>query len=208
MMKIVDIASRPFHELVYRNVAPNRELVDIGLPFLRAEVDELQAGLEALLVTGDLQGREKETAEVSQARLLGLRVADELDRLVKLQWIPPLAVTGTILVGDLYARENLDGRGGSGDVRDVWKAFARRCRWVAGVAGNHDLFGKSPGAPDLNGFDGQTNAHFLDGDVIELDGLKLAGLSGVMGNPRKPFRRGDVDFLDAVSRLCNAGPDF
>jgi hypothetical protein len=207
-MRIVHIEQRPFHELVYRNVARNREIVNVVLPFLRAEVDALPDGLEGLLVTGDLQGRERETAAVSEARLLGVRLADELELLAEFQMMPSLAATGVILAGDFYAHEILARRGGSGDVRAVWRTFAERCRWVTGVAGNHDLFGDSPSVPDHDEFWRQTNTHFLDFHAIKLDGLKVAGLSGVIGNPQRPFRRSEPDFLAAASLLCEDGPDI
>lgn len=105
-------------------------------------------------------------------------LADGLEVLSELGEVPPLDRVGVILAGDLFARPGLDRRGGSGDVRAVWLALARRCRWVAGVAGNHDLFGPKPSVPDFQVFCQSPGVHFLDGDVAELEGLRIGGLSG------------------------------
>lgn len=129
--------------------------------FFRLFVLNLPAGIEAVVATSDLQGREGPGTEPKNSRLLGQAVAEEIELLSSLRELPPLANTGVILAGDLYAREGLDRRGGSGDAREVWRGFAERCRWVSGVAGNHDLFGNTPSVPDFKAFlksDG--NVHF------------------------------------------------
>jgi predicted phosphodiesterase len=136
-------------------------------------------------------------------------LADEPSLLEKHEKIPSLASTGVVLAGDLDVRENLDCRGGSGDVLAVWKAFERRCRWAVGVAGNHDSFGSKPRRGiDPGDLRRQPNIHFLDGSMVELDGLKIAGLSGIVGNPRRPFRRRESDYVDAVSKLRQSRPDI
>jgi Icc-related predicted phosphoesterase len=89
----------------------------------------------------------------------------------------------------------------------VWQAFSRQCRWVTGVAGNHDVFGSNgPSVPDFKEFCRQPKTHFLDGHVVDLDGLKIAGLSGIVGNPNRPYRRLEPDYVDAVLTLCEAAP--
>ena len=127
-----------------------------------------------------------------------------LETLCAAALLPPLGTVGILLCGDLHAWA--DKRGGSGDVRGVWKAFARRCAFVAGVAGNHDKFGESP--RDLAKFRQERAVHFLDGDCAEVAGARIAGISGVIGNPRRPFRRDEPAFVDAVARLCALRPDF
>jgi len=140
-MKILSIADNLFHTLAYRNVVPRHGIVTVHLPILRATVDHLPDGLEAIVATADLQGRGLEREDGGPAPLLGELLAEELEALAKLGEIPSPDVTGVILAGDLYSRPELDCRGGSGDVRVVWDAFARNFRWVAGVAGNHDFYG-------------------------------------------------------------------
>lgn len=201
-MRIVSIEESPFHLLPYRNVSGDRRIVTATLPFLRAKVDALPAGLDAIIATADLQGREFPTNESANGRLLGEHLAEYCAVLVEQGLLPALERTGVILAGDLYTRELLDKRGGSGDVREVWAAFVQRFRWVTGVAGNHDFFGRTPSVPDFKAFLRQPKTHFLDGHVVELDGLKIGGLSGVVGDgTRKLFRREEKDFVSEIKRL-------
>jgi len=70
-----------------------------------------------------------------------------------------------LLAGDFYTVPALDKRGGTGDVTDVWRAFGECFAWVAG---NHDLFGdrniwRPSFVPPL---------YYLDGETIEVDGIK------------------------------------
>ena len=106
-----------------------------------------------------------------------------------------------------HVRRSTD-EGGSGDIRIVWTALASRCRWVTGVAGNHDIFGEAPSVPDFEAFRKAPGVHFLDGQAVVLDGLKIAGLSGVIGNPRRPFRRTEATYQEALGVLLNSRPDI
>jgi Icc-related predicted phosphoesterase len=209
IMRIVSIEESPFHLLPYRNVSGDRRIVRATLPFLRAKVDALPNGLDAIMATADLQGREFPTNQSANGRLLGEHLAEHCELLAETGVFPTLDKVGVILSGDLYARELLDKRGGSGDIRQVWAAFAQRFRWVAGVAGNHDFFGKSPSVPDFKAFLRQPKTHFLDGHVVELDGLKIGGLSGVVGDStRKLFRREENAFASEIKRLVGAPLDL
>jgi len=40
--------------------------------------------------------------------------------------------------------------------------------------------------------------HYLDATTVEVDGIRLGGVAGVIGNPSKPFRRSEQDFFAAV----------
>lgn len=208
-MRIVSIEESPFHLLPYRNVSGDRKIVTATLPFLRAKVDVLPTGLNAIMATADLQGREFPTNESANGRLLGEHLAEHCALLAETGILPALDTVGVILAGDLYTRELMDKRGGSGDVRQVWAAFVQRFRWVTGVAGNHDFFGKTPSVPDFKAFLRQPNIHFLDGHVVELDGLKIGGLSGVVGDStRKLFRREEKLFASEIKRLVGAPLDL
>lgn len=208
-MRIVSIEESPFHLLPYRNVSGDRKIVRATLAFLRAKVDMLPTGLDAILAAADLQGREFPTNQSANGRLLGEHLAEHCALLAETGVFPALDKVGVILAGDLYARELLDKRGGSGDVRQVWAAFAQRFRWVAGVAGNHDVFGKSPSVPDFKAFLRQPKTYFLDGNTVELDSLKIGGLSGVVGDSaRKLFRREEKVFADEIKRLAGTSPDL
>lgn len=206
-MEILSIDQSPFYELECEIVTLRRERKISHVPCFRAQVDGLPEGIDALIATSDLQGLEPPHRASGEPRLLGQVLADELEVLIELGEVPPLDRVGAILAGDLFARPRLDRRGGSGDVRGVWLALACRCRWVAGVAGNHDLFGPKPSVPDFQEFCGSPGVYFLDGEVVELDGLRIGGLSGVVGRPTRPWRREEQAFLRATELLLQATPD-
>ena len=109
-----------------------------------------------------------------------------------------------ILVGDLYADACLLKRGGSGDVEDIWIEFAKQFRWVTGVAGNHDLFEGKDEFP--NAFQKISNIHPLHKSDITLDGLRIGGISGILGNPRKIWRYTDPEFYRAAMDLLRNKP--
>lgn len=203
-MRILSIdTDKPIHSIDYLNVAQGtRRVVTETLEVLSARVDVLPAPVEALILASDLQGRETDSSpETGGRRLLGEVVAEDLAILSDLGELPPRDRMGVILCGDLFARPELDRRGGSGDCRPVWLAFRDGYRWVCGVAGNHDLFGEKPSLPDFTAFASEPGIHFLDGQTVCLDGLRIGGVSGVVGNPRRPFRRGEADYLETVNRL-------
>jgi Icc-related predicted phosphoesterase len=106
-----------------------------------------------------------------------------------------------LLAGDFYTVPALDKRGGSGDVLPVWNAFAADFDWVVGVAGNHDTFAGGATRPRLT-----EGVHFLDNDRVSIGGVSIAGLSGITGNPRRPWRRTDDDYADTLSLLLCEQP--
>ena len=65
--------------------------------------------------------------------------------------------------------------------------------WQPTVAGNHDDL--TPKAPGL-----------LDGTQAEFDGLRVAGVSGIMGEPGRPRRRTPDDYLGTVRQLLDRSP--
>lgn len=207
-MKLIHIEAEPFHHLSYRNVALSKQVVKASLPFLKGQVDALPQGLDVIVMAADLQGHELGERIGCGLRLLGECLAEELCAMCVLGLLPQPENIGIILAGDLYARPTMDRRGGSGDVLAVWNAFAEKFRWVTGVAGNHDLFGQKPLWPNSNQVKNQPKSRFLDGNVVTFDGLRIAGLSGVIGNPRKPFRRDEPTFLNEIGRLLDSGPDI
>jgi 3',5'-cyclic-AMP phosphodiesterase len=176
------------------------------LPLLHGQV-ELPGGtgLEAVLVLSDMQCYEP-TPRVGQARrLMSHALVEALAEWGEQGHIPSPASTGVILAGDLHAEANLIDRGGVGDVQDVWLHFADRFRWVAGVAGNHDLFNGEARFPDS--FDALDNVFALHGRSVAVDGLNLAGFSGIAGNSRKPWRNSDRETERAIAELLVHKPD-
>lgn len=207
-MKVTALELEPAWTLPYLNAAPRaREAVRVELPVLEGAVEGLPAELDALVVTSDLQGRELPRPEHGPPRLLGEALAEELELRALMGDLPPLDRVGVVLAGDLYALPGAAKRGGYGDVRSVWRAFAGRFRWVVGVGGNHDGFGE-PGLPGLHRFAARGVGHVLDGGCASLDGLEVGGLSGIVGNPRKPMRRRLERFLERVGQLIERQLDL
>ena len=206
-MKILDIQSDPIAEFRYLNAGrrPNNFTVD-RLPVLLGTVDELPDSVDALLVTADLQGRETpETSLGNPARLMGQILPDQMIDVFLRLGIGEMDRVGAILAGDFYTYQDLRGRGGTGDVSKVWKSFSREFKWVIGVAGNHDMFGKTPSQPPRSKM---SHVHFLDGERIKIDGIQFAGISGVIGNPAKNFRRTAQDFIETVELITSSPTDI
>ena len=164
-----------------------------------ATVDRLPEGLDAIIVTADLQARECVPGVPSlPARLLG----EVLPQLLIEEVLPLLDLedpsrVAAFLAGDFYTLPGLEKRGGTGDVSSVWQAFSDRFSWVAGVAGNHDLFG-----PNRETRPQQSDSmHYLDGDVLELAGLRVGGIGGIIGKASKPQRREEVDYFQTLERI-------
>ncbi len=183
MLRIVDIAAEPLDRLRYLNARPGGGTEARLLAIERATVTGLPEGLDALAVVSDLQG-------ISNGDLLGVAVAAALEPLTT-------ARTGVLIAGDMYSVPGANKRGGHGDVSGVWRAFASRFHWVAGVAGNHDDISNVSGA----------NIHLLDGGVVELDGLRIGGVGLVCGNPQKPGRRAEEDQLASIELVASEKPD-
>ncbi len=53
-----------------------------------------------------------------------------------------------------------------------------------------------------------SHVHFLDGERLDIDGIKVAGISGVIGNPAKNFRRTTQDFLETVELITSSPTDI
>lgn len=201
-MRVLEIDREPFHVLEYLDAAPRGGTQLRRLELLRGRAEGMPAELDALLVCSDLQGRAR--AGDGQLRLLGEALAVEYAVLAELEQVPPAEFTGVVLAGDLFAAPGADRMGATGDVREVWRAFAGGFRWVAGVAGNHDLFG---GPQERDRFCREPGVHLLDGNTVELDGLRIAGVGGICGNADKPNRRSVESFLAAVRQRLVGRPD-
>lgn len=205
-MRILSIPSEPVFEVSFLNAGkgPGDYYVD-RLQVLRAEVDGLPDSLDAVVGTGDLQGRQRfEECPGGPPPLLG----EVLPQRLASEILPSLGLacdrSGALLAGDFFTVPALDRRGGSGDVTDVWQAFADCFAWVAGVPGNHDSFGATPHpSPRFSG-----NLHYLDFDRVVVDGLRIAGLGGIIGNPRRPHRRTDFDFAECLQVLLDQPTDI
>jgi Icc-related predicted phosphoesterase len=189
----------PVREVQYLNASP-RGGTEVGtLPIAIGELaGPLADELDAIIACSDLQGMAPGPG--GRAELLGVEIAAVLEELAADAKIPAAARSGVILAGDLYSVPFANKRGGHGDVSDVWVAFAERFAWVAGVAGNHDDVTEVRKLGD--------KVNLLDGDLAELDGLRVAGVGGIIGNPRKPGRRTEDDQLEQLERVVTQAPDI
>lgn len=157
----------------------------------------LPGDLDALAICSDLQGIVP--GPQGRSELLGMHVAAALADLADDGTIPSAKRIGVILAGDLFSVAAANKRGGYGDVSEVWAAFAGAFAWVAGVAGNHDDVSTVAALGD--------HVHLLDGGVVTLDGLRIGGVGGIIGNPRKPGRRSEVDQLRTIEHVIGQGVD-
>ena len=186
MFRVDEIQKEPLHMIPCVNCAPGGRRVEYThLPILQGHAPDLPDGVDAVIVASDLQAFDTDLVPPPERRLIGLELAEELELLCELGELPDASRVGVLLAGDLYAIPTLDKRGGLGDVERVWEAFAQRFAWVAGVAGNHDSFS---GRADFEEILLPNNAHLLHGDVVELGGVKFAGISGIVGKSGKPWR--------------------
>jgi 3',5'-cyclic-AMP phosphodiesterase len=203
-MRVLDVCAEPFHVLPYA-VGPGVGAASASLPFHWATVDELPEWIDVVVATGDLQGFASSGGLGGPPRPLGEALVGELDVLRAAGRLPDVGRTAVVLAGDLYPRAD------AGDVCGVWRSVRAACRWVVGVAGNHDSFGSGGGGTTAAAARAATAAagmYFLDGDAVRVDGLRIAGLSGVVGRQGGVWTRGEGEFAAAVARLAEAGPDL
>ncbi|MCF2528052.1 metallophosphoesterase family protein [Yinghuangia soli] len=164
-------------------------------------VDSLPDGVDAVVLTGDLQGIAP-SPYGGEDVLLGIALADHMAVWAASGMLPPLDRVGVVLAGDLYAAPRANRRGASGEVLDVWLAFAATgCAWIVGVAGNHDLLT----AEEVAGLG--SDATLLDGDTVEYGGVRFGGVSGVIGDPRRTDRRAEEEFLALLAEVGKAAPE-
>jgi len=203
-MKILSFDKKPIDRIQFLNAAKRGGVVSQVLSIVRAKVDFIPTGLEAVLVTGDLQGV-VQVWQLEKNRLLGEELAHKYLALAERELVPKAKKTGVILAGDLYSAPDGAKRGASGDVRSVWETFANNFRWVAGVQGNHDRFGSKQEEAELKL---HPKICLFDYDSCELDGLVIGGVSGVIGDPVKPARKTEADFIAGLQLVLANNPDI
>ena len=205
-MRILKTEVKPFVELPFLNFGRGvgSFFEDLLLVFV-GTVDRMPQGVDALVVTSDLQGREQfQLQSKAELRLLG----EWLPKVLRESVIPLIHSSaeqvGILLCGDFCTVPNLDKRGGSGDVTSVWSAFGSEFSWVVGVAGNHDTFCTDPFRPPTF----CPPLHFLDCNSITVSGLELADISGVVGNPAKAWRKSAESFDNFIFSLATKQSDI
>jgi hypothetical protein len=196
-LTITAIENEPLASVPYLTAGSAGRTIHGALPLRRALARALPAGLDAILITSDLQ------AIVADGLLLGEALANRYVELATAGDVPPPERVGVILAGDLYSAVTADQRGISGCVVPVWERFATTFRWVAGVLGNHDTLGNSE---EQRRFAKLDRAHLLDASVVELDGLVIAGVGGIIGKEGRPRRRSPARYASAMNEVIARAP--
>ncbi len=207
-MRILEIIEQPITTFPYLNVGGGsrtrnglKPVFQAQLPIYIAYVDEIPSGLDALIVASDLQGNIRTKDEIILlGEVLPAFLAEFIEKEIKT--ISP-EFTGVMLCGDMYA--TLMKRGGLGDVRNVWFAFREHFKWVAGVAGNHDDYGGFQGKIEFKLK--EKDIYFLEKESVEIDELKIGGVSGIIGNKKKLFRVPEEEYLDHILNRLIKKPD-
>jgi Icc-related predicted phosphoesterase len=200
-LRITTWNPQPLRQIPYLNAAPGGGKTEVvRLEITTARATGLPAALKALVLTADLQGRERVSGPQvrDEPPLLGETLAHDLERLGVSALLPPADEVGVILAGDLWADPQSRKRGGLGDVAPVWNTFARSFRWVAGVLGNHDQLDRTSYA----------SQHLLDGTVVTPDGLRIGGVGGIIGHKGKTGRKPEADFLRMLHEVLATKPDI
>jgi Icc-related predicted phosphoesterase len=197
-IEIISFDDDAIHRLPYLNAARGGGSMVETLEINRARATGLPDTLDAIVATSDLQGIVPDP-RTREATLLGVAVAEALEELAFDGVLPPADRIGIVLAGDLYSVPTADKRGGFGDVASVWRAFAKRFAWVAGVAGNHD---------DVTAVKRADRVHLLDAGTVALSGLRVGGVSLIAGNPAKHGRREEGEQLARIARVASAGVDL
>lgn len=208
-MHISELESRPFHRIGYLNASKRGGPEAASLPILRARVHRLPVGVDGILIASDLQGVAADWRNGGLTRLLGEELADVFCELGDRGEVPPAGRTGVVLAGDLFSFPEANRRGGHGDVRSVWRAFASRFAWVVGVEGNHDGFGSDR---ERRRFESQPGVHLLDGTVVDLDMSEepwvVGGVGRVIGRYARVGRRDEGDFLAGLDLVLEQRPQL
>lgn len=204
-MQLTNSSFSLIDELPYLTAAPGGGGTSCAsLPILRVEARGVPPGCSGVLITSDLQGVAPLPSANHQTRLLGEVLVEHLEALAERGELPDPRDLGVLIAGDMFSEARARKRGATGDVVGVWLAFARSFRWVAGVAGNHDLFPSGTGLRLLRRYE---TVRRLDGERWEIDGLTVGGVSGIIGKPGKPNRHSPERFVELLTQVLRADPD-
>lgn len=206
MLRILELDPAPVAVFQMLSVRPGRGGAESEpLPVLLGRCSGLPPALDALLLTGDLEGRSPVARRDGSHEPVGAWLARELLGLRPGGRRLDPDRTGVALTGDLFSDPALEQRGCCGNVDAVWRAFAAEYRWVLGVAGNHDRFESRAEIPAPGTLGG---GRLLHGETHEVDGLRVAGLGGILGSNGKPWRLSPGEYLERLDMLIAARPDL
>ena len=199
ILHIKDIETEPIEQISFFTIPQNSiQPSECRLPIYKGKIEGLPPNINAIVVTSDLQGV---VIQNNDNLLLGEVLAEHL-KLIFDVYFPNIDLKKTIafLCGDLYA--DLIKRGQSGNPTKVWEKFASVFGQTIGIAGNHDKFENIENVNKIH------NAKLLINEIFETQGLKIAGLSGIIGRSDKNFRLQEKDYLKALSNLLHKKPNI
>lgn len=204
-MRILSLSPTPLASIPYANAGHDGRAYRAVLPVLCGTVDRLPQGVEALVVTGDLQGRQWEGLAEGRARLIGEVLPEALRPVLEAHGLPACSAAGAVVAGDMFTTPTSTKRGGTGDVLPVWEAFGAAFAWVIGVMGNHDLLGTDTEPPGWMRRSPRVRC-IVQGSE-DRGGVVFGGLSGIIGNPRKPNGHAEEEYVGKLLDLLALGPE-
>ncbi len=199
-MKIQNLKEKPIEKINYKTLEPGGKLINAELPVLIGEITDLPENLDGIVFTSDLQGI---VLREDNEFLLGEVIAEILPVLIEIELGIKPEKTGVALGGDFFA--SLDKRGGLGDVRNIWNIFKNSFKWVVGIAGNHDAFGD---AMSFEEFKKEEGIYYFDKEFREIESIRIAGISGIIGKPDRVNRRREEEYLKVLKKLLLKNPDI
>lgn len=184
---------QPFYLLSFLNAGAGHHAGSYSenLPFYKGTIEGLPAGTPPLMLTADLQGRTDYGD--SEETLLGVAIPNELFEIGADFDLPAPDASLALLAGDFYTYPNASKRGGTGHVDAVWEQMEAAFAETFGVAGNHDLFKNKP-------------RNLLEGQCRHYGKLRIAGVSGIIGNPAKPNRLDAREFAARLDNVLSEAP--
>lgn len=198
----IEIKKELDSNIYYRVLNSYRQVLVQKLPVFLGHISNIPSGIDSIVITADLQGRE---LYHERNLLIGEVVPHQLHDILTFLNIDTNNSIA-LLAGDFYSRELMDRKGGHGNVVPVWDSFSKYFKYTIGVPGNHDLFQQD--AKLYRTFLKNEKIKFLDKSDINLDGMKIGGLGGIIGNPRKPFRKTQIDYLNYLNKLLSNNLDI
>lgn len=199
-MKIQNLNEQPIEKIKYKTLEPGGNVINAELPIIVGEITDLPEELDGIVVASDLQGI---VIKGNKEFLLGDIIAEILPILIEIELAIKPEKVGIALGGDLFA--SLDKRGGLGDVRKIWNEFKSGFKWVVGIAGNHDTFGDAMSFEEFKKTEG---IYYFDKEFKEIEGIRVAGISGIIGKPDRVNRRREEEYMEILKKLLVKNPDI
>ena len=168
------------------------------------EIKQNKVTLERpIIALSDMQGL---TREHTRWIPLGIDVFRNLLPILAIEKvIPNLAESACLIAGDMYASTTDFRMGLSGPIDEIVSlACESDFQSVSLVLGNHDLLSEH----SENLLKNSRSTKLLDGDCRYLDNSTIGGISGIMGNPRKPNRNDEKMFVRKLEKVMKKSADI